>query len=201
MPTNSLTISGSIGGISIQGTVSRTVDGQLSAEVSLAAGKAGSLTTRTDNNTGEATLATGHGITDGAIVDVYWDGGMRYGMTVGTVAGDVVPIDGGGGDNLPVEDTDLVVCVQTEINLDFDGDDVKIVAAMSNRAGHLDFQDSADASLAAVELAANEPWSWVSDTGVANPLTGNAVDKILVSNGDSANTATLKIAVGYDVTP
>ena len=73
----------------------------------------GELTLRTDDNTGTITMNdAGHGITTGAKVDVYWAGGVQYNVTVGTVSGASVPIDLGSGDDLPSEDTAVVVSVQ-----------------------------------------------------------------------------------------
>jgi hypothetical protein len=54
-------------------------------DVDLPAGKAGTLTTRTNNTDGAATLSAGHGILTADVVDIYWDGGCRYGAIVGTV--------------------------------------------------------------------------------------------------------------------
>ena len=204
MPTATINLSGSIGGVSIQGIISRTAEGQISQEVSLPAGEAGSLKTRTGDDEGVFTI-TGHSFQVNDIIDVYWSGGLRYGMKVTAVAGDDVTAGGvggpGAGDNLPAQDTAVVVDEQVVINTDFDGDDLEMIAVHSNRRGHVDFQDSGSASLKAQELTVNEPWWWASGTGVANPLTGNPVDKALVSNGDSANAATLKIGVLYDSVP
>jgi hypothetical protein len=197
MPIGTISSNVSLAGISIQSLITREAEGQISHTVALAAGKAGTLTTRTDDNTGEATLGTGHGMAQNDVVDVYWEDGVRYGMVVGVVAGNVVPIDGGAGDNLPLADTALVVCKQTEINTDFDGDDAVMFAVHSTKRGHANFQDSGDASLEAVDLAANEVWWWAADTGESNPLSGNAVDKVLVSNG-TTEAATLKIGVLYE---
>jgi hypothetical protein len=69
---------------------------------------------------------------------------------------------------------------------------------MSNRTGHFDFIDSGTSSLHEAELLANEPWFWFSGVGFTNPLTGNPVDKLLVTNADSANAATVKLGVLYD---
>jgi hypothetical protein len=76
----------------------------------------GSLTTRTDADTGEITMSTQiapHGITTGEIVDVVWSRGWRLGMTVGTVSGNSVPIDGGEGDDLPTVASAQVFIPQT----------------------------------------------------------------------------------------
>jgi len=187
----------SLAGISIQATLTRTAEGGLANQVDLAAGVAGTLSTRTDDDTGEVTLTEGHGITDGDKVDVYFSGGIRYGMTVGTVVGNVVPVDLGAGDNLPADDAAVVVCKQTVINIDFDGDDAELVAAHCTKRAHLSFLDSGDAVLKAQELVSGEPWFWAADSGIANPLTGNAIDEIRASNGETA-AAVLKIAALVD---
>ena len=93
MPTGVFSSNISLGGISVQSNVVRTETGQIGQEVALPIGKAGALTTRTSDTVGSATMATGHGITTGALVDVYWDGGVRYGVTVGTVNGQRRPVD------------------------------------------------------------------------------------------------------------
>ena len=198
MPIKRVSTTLSIGGVSISGRTDRTGEGQLGQEVTLPAGKAGTLTTRTDDNTGVATLATGHGIVTSDKVDVFWADGVRYGMTA-NVTGDAVTVDGGDGDVLPTATTPLVVTKEVEINADFDGDDALIVAAMSTKRAHLQFVAADNSILFAIELAnANEPWTWISDQGIANPLTGDAVDRIVASNGDSGGVGTLTFACLYD---
>lgn len=70
---------------------------------------AGTLTTRTDANTGVCTLpaqrSLAHGITDSHTVTVWWDGGRRTAMTVSSVDGTAVTVDGGSGDDFPVLST------------------------------------------------------------------------------------------------
>ena len=198
MPIKRISTTLSIGGVSISGRTDRTGEGQIGQEVTLPAGKAGTLTTRTDDNTGVATLATGHGIVTSDKVDVFWADGVRYGMTA-NVTGDAVTVDGGDGDALPVATTPLVVTKEVEINADFDGDDALIVAAMSTKRAHLQFVAADNSILFAIELAnANEPWTWISDQGIANPLTGDAVDRIVASNGDAGGVGTLTFACLYD---
>src|SRR4051812_13463763 len=71
----------------------------------LGAAKTGTLTTRTSNTVGTLTMTAGHGITTAALQDIYWDGGSRRNVTVGTVATNSVPFSGGIGDNLPAAAT------------------------------------------------------------------------------------------------
>ena len=55
-----------------------------------------------------------------------------------------------------------------------------------------------DAVLDAADIAANEAYLFIADTGQANPLTGNAVDQIWIANGDSSNSSLFKLAALYN---
>lgn len=67
----------------------------------------GTLSVRGDNTSGQVTLASGHGIVTGQLFDIAWSGGARSAVVAGTVSGNNIPIGGGTGDNLPVQDTAL----------------------------------------------------------------------------------------------
>lgn len=76
----------------------------------------GTLTTRTDDNTGIVTIDNAlHAIETSAAVEVTWAGGSRGAMVVGTVAGVSVPIDAGVGDVLPAQGTEVTVTVLPEL--------------------------------------------------------------------------------------
>jgi hypothetical protein len=165
--------------------------------VPLPAAKAGTLSTRTDEDTGVATLAEGHGIESADVVDVYWAGGCRHGMAA-TVDGNDVTIDGGAGDDLPEEDTVVSVAKQTAIDTDFDGDKVTYILAATDRGPcHVDFQTAVPASVYAFPVAAEDESHWDAESGLANPLAAATIDAIKVSNGDPLNAATLRIVVQY----
>lgn len=70
----------------------------------LADARAGTLTTRTGDDTGAVTFGAGHGFVTGDLVDLKWAGGERREMST-TVAGIAVTLDGGTGDTLPVATT------------------------------------------------------------------------------------------------
>lgn len=80
-------------------------------------GAASTLTTRTNASSGTITAPSGHGVTTGATIDVYWNqfdspyyiAKIRYGMTVGTVSGTSIPVSGGDGDDLPSQSATLYV--------------------------------------------------------------------------------------------
>lgn len=176
----------------------------------LIAAQTGTLSTRTDDDTGEATLLTGHGIETGDIVDIYWSGGRRYGVTVGTVSGTAVPFGAAGGegsgDALPTATTAITVVEQTAVEVNFDGDDAQIIGIFYQNAsdtgakGHLDLQDAGDASIEAVNLVhetANGGLDniWNISAGDTNAFTGNRITHGAASH-DSTSAGKLYILVG-----
>lgn len=207
--THAQSISG--GGITIQTMpVTRTNSGTIALEDTLNAAKSGTLTTRTDNNTGTLTMTAGHGLTTGQIVDIYWDGGVQRTVTVGTVATNSVPIDLGIGDNLPTANTAVTVCVQKAINLAIDGDNAKILAVVLETvdktlrtAANVQFLDSAADVIAEIDLVANVPQVWDIEGGSANPFTGDPITNLKASqaNSTSTETYTLKIVGVQDASP
>jgi hypothetical protein len=196
MPNLNKTVT--IGGLAIAGTVVRADDGELREELNLAAGKAGTLSARTDNDTGTATLASGHGITTGATVDVYFAGGLRRGMTVGTVAGTSVPIDLGTGDNLPALNDPIVLCVPTTVTLAFIAANVVMAVVQAAFRSSVQFQQTAGTVVKAIDLGRSgnngEIWDWASLTDTTTPFTAD-VGKLVISNGDGTRSNTVKVGV------
>ena len=207
--THGQSISG--GGITIQPLpIQRTNSGTIALEDTLNTAKAGTLSTRTDNNTGTLTLGSGHGITDGQIIDVYWSGGVQRTVTVGTVSGTSVPIDGGIGDNLPTSATAITACVQKAINLAIDGDNADIVAVILETndkslrtTANVQFLDAAADVIAEIDLVANVPQVWDIEGGSSNPFTGDPITNLKASQANSTTTETytLKILGVQDASP
>ena len=207
--THGQSISG--GGITIQPLpIQRTNSGTIALEDTLNTAKAGTLSTRTDNNTGTLTLESGHGITDGQIIDVYWSGGVQRTVTVGTVSGTSVPIDGGIGDNLPTAATAITACVQKAINLAIDGDNADIVAVILETndkslrtTANVQFLDAAADVIAEIDLVANVPQVWDIEGGSANPFTGDPITNLKASQASTSTseTWTLKIVGVQDASP
>lgn len=184
-------------GVHVNVSLAKTATGSIAQSQALAAAKTGSLTTRTDNTDGELTMTTGHGITDGARIAIFWSGGCAYLGTVGTVVGNVVPFTGAAGDNLPVDGTAVTVQVMTPLDVDFDGDKAEIVAASFRRRGVVVFEASGDAVLDAGDIAAGEGYVYVSGLSQSNPLAGNPVDQVWVASGDSDDTNAFVLGVLY----
>lgn len=198
MATGELTQSITLGGVTVSGKATRTA-GQVISDTyeGLPAAKAGTLTTRTDDNTGVATLATGHNIISTNVVDVYWDGGIRRGM-VATVSVNAVTIEGGAGDNLPAQGVAVRLSKQVPINMDFVGANAEIVAVVANRRCSVEWQEADGTPIYQRDLTAGEPFVWFADSGTSNPLAAETVGKVVVSNGDTSNTCNVSQAVLYD---
>lgn len=179
--------------------------------ITVPAGKAGSLTTRTDDNTGVATLSTGHGLATSDVVDVYWSGGVRYGMTA-TVATNAVTVDGGAGDVLPAQDTAVVLCEQVAVTCNIDGDNIELIGVLlkcdgdSAAKGHVDFLDSGNAQIHETDLVRYDQaggFNHVADiaNGDTNNYTGNPITQAKCSNGSSSAAIEIYILSGEDSTP
>jgi len=203
------------GGVNFARTGKMTFDSLVSVDVVLpalvAAQTNGALTTRTDNDTGVVTLSTGHGIATSDVVDVYWSGGVRYGMTA-TVAGNLVTVDGGAGDNLPVLSTTITaVAKQVEMNpLDLDGDTAQVIAVVYRNASdtganaHMDLQDSGAASIRAADLVHETTYGGLDEfadieNGDTNNYTGNPITVGYFSH-DSTEAASVFVRAGLVVT-
>jgi hypothetical protein len=166
----------------------------------------GELTTRTDDDTGVVTLATDHGIKTADVVDVYWAGGVRYGMTA-SVATNEVTVDGGAGDELPlVEATITAVVVQTDWEVNFDGDDAQVIGVFyrnpsdTGAKAHLNLLDAGASSIEELDLVhetANGGLDHITNIsgGDTNVYTGNRITAGKVSH-DSQSAGTAYLLVG-----
>jgi hypothetical protein len=121
-----------------------------------------------------------------------------------------VPIDGGIGDNLPLANDAVTVCVQKAINLAIDGDNADMVAIVLETvdkslrtAANVQFLDAASDVIAEIDLVANVPQVWDIEGGSANPFTGDPVTNLKASQGNSTSTETytLKIVGVQDASP
>ena len=193
--TGQVTLGGSVAGISLNATISETGGGQEGHVVALPAGNQSTAWTKTDANTGAATLAAGHTIVDGATVDVYWSAGKRLGLTA-TVATNTVTLDGGAGDDLPASDTVVIVSNQVAVaDASWIGADLKLLVVTCDQRAAIDLQSSVPASLLVIEIgAANGAYFWAKSSGITNPLATATVASATASNG-STTAATLQFGV------
>lgn len=156
-------------------------------------------------------MSSGHGITTGAVIDIYWSGGARYDVLVGTVATNAVPIgadNGGTGDNLPADETPVTVMVQQTINAAIDGDNLSVAAIKAHYAAspatgkaRVGFFDADDDLIASIELDANSVQHYDIAGGATNPFTGDPITYAKATHSDSANACTLQMGFLGDSTP
>lgn len=173
-----------------------------SQPAAIAVAKIGTLTTRTDANTGELTMAASHGITTGARLDLYWTGGSRRGITVGTVATNAVPIDLGAGDDLPTNNTAITAMVPTEEAFVVTGSNVTALLVYSDVAGQVTFCLTDDTEVKSYEVGGgstdDQSYVWTTARDATNPLAASAVTKVYFSHGSSSSTATMKAIALHD---
>lgn len=208
--TYAVSVSGS--GLSMQSAIVRSASASVGLVESLPAAKTGTLSTRTDNTDGELTMAASHGITTAAVINLHWDvggvKGVRYGVVVGTVATNAVPISGGAGDNLPIATSAITATLRTTANVLIDGDNTKLIAVelkttdtSLRTAGHVSFRDATADLIAELDLVTNVPRVYDLEGGDANPFTGDVITSIQVSNANSSVAANLQIQSVYDASP
>ena len=205
MPMTRLTMSGDIGGISINSTVTRTADGQIGHDVTLPAAVAGTVSSYSAGPPESWTLnLPGHALAINDIVDVYWSAGRRYGMKVTAVVADDVTVEDGpnaGGDSVPTTTgTAVTASRQLTIDTDFNGDLLAAIGALATTRAHLGFFDTGGLLALSLDLAASEVWHWLSGGTATNPLAGKTVDYVVATQADSAASANLKLGILYDST-
>lgn len=165
---------------------------------SIDAAKTGTLTTRTDADTGSVTAQAAHGIITGDRLDVYWAGGSRRGMTVGTVSGTTVPIDGGAGDDLPIATTALTLMVPTEVDFTVDGDNVQGIVYAATAKGTIVFTDGSDVEVDSHVFTAKGNAEWHTGSGITNPFAAETIAKCYLSHGDSTKAQTVQALVAIN---
>ena len=198
--TSTITISGSVGGVPMSSQISRTADGSIGQDPSLAAAKAGTLSVRTDADSGTLALGGGHGVTTGAKFDVYWDGGSRYNMTASTVSGNNVPFNNTGtGDDMPALNTVVTVMVHQVVDVDLDGDLLEMLGASCKKAATILLFNDTTIHLA-IQLDANEPYEWHSGGMAANPIAGDVITHATMTHADSAAAQKVSLGILYNST-
>lgn len=202
--------SASVGGFSfnIADTIA-TGTGVEANNATLAAAKTGTLTTRTSGVAGTLTMTSGHGITTGARISIFWPttttgvintAGVTYVATVGTVSVNSVPFTLGAGDALPLVNTAVTVMVPTAVTCTITGANVIALAGgCAGAAFAVAFTQSDNTAIAAVyrSAAGAEYWQSGQTMSATNPVTGVTIGKIFVSHGDSTSSRVVTGAIAY----
>lgn len=181
----------------IKGSFSTTrtilADGETSKDPVLAAAKIGKLTTRTSNSVGTLTMNPGHGFVAANRLDLYWlkpDGtrGFRYGITVGAVAGDDVPITAGAGDNLPDDESDITAMVPQQEAFTVPAASLVGLVVGCDVPAIAVFMDVTPAQVLPVTVdGPSDAYTWDTASGIANPFGADVVT-VYLSHGSSAGS-------------
>lgn len=207
MPSGNYSSNFSAGSISINSLNSYSADGADGREVELPIGRAGTLSTRTDANTGIATVESGHGISLGSQVDVFWDGGVRYGMDTPVVGATTISLEGGEGDDLPDADTEIVVAPQQLIEISFGADRLKAIGIMMriltgvSAMGHAAFYNTDNQEVSAFHMTSGVMVFQDENTNTFAGQTNTDVSYVLASNGSGDVAMTFQLALLVDSTP
>lgn len=188
----------SMGGVNFNSGTTVTADAAIVNEESVAAGYAGTLTARGSDTAGTVTTtATPTGVTEGDRADLYWSGGCRRGVAVGTVTEKAIAVSGGSGDNLPVQTTAITIVEPMFLDIIVDGDNVDTIMLYTAKLGQFVFVSSGDTEEYAVELPAAGSWEWNEADGFTNPIAGDDIIGVYVSHGDTA-AATMRVGILYN---
>lgn len=160
-----------------------TVSDELSmlAAPTVGAAKTGTLTTRTSGTVGTLTMSSGHGITTGSRIDIFWDGGSCHSCTVGTVATNSVPFTTAVGDALPAATTAVKVSKVDTVAFVAEGDDMTALVASSQQEGWVIFATDV-ADVYAFNASAGVSLLWYTGGLGVNPLAGESITKIYFSH-------------------
>ena len=190
--TGKVNISYRVGGAVVDAVIDRTDEQGATTQVALPAGKAGTLTTRTDDNTGVVTVLAGHGITDADTVTLFWEGGVRRGLTVTATTSTTISIDAGAGDNLPLVSSVCVIAKEVVTSLGHVGNDLAIFAIHSSSRLMANIRDVDPATIIALDITAKESWAYISNFSGTNPFAGETlVTAVLANGGTTAATANI----------
>ena len=190
----------SLAGVAFQASVQVSADIADSIVTSIVAAQPSSLTTRTDNATGTLTMTnSGHGIVTGQKIDLYWSGGSRRFVTVGTVSGTSVPFSVGSGTNLPAALTAINVGIPNKRACNLVNANLVALAWSCNWESQFTFMESdlstEDYQVHLVPTSNGLLTSGCWYLGLAtNPLANTAVAWVYISHADPANAHNATVA-------
>jgi hypothetical protein len=193
MSTASISTNIICGGVTYSAVYGVTDESTFNSEVVCPASKAGTLSTRTGDTEGTLTLGSGHGITTGQVIDLYWTGGSRRNVIVGTVSGTSVPITAGSGDNLPLQATAVLAGIQVIIPCVFDPVTVSLIVFSVGGAGQVVyFADTVEA--AHFEYSSTGLWYWDSSNLASSTFGTDDITEIRCSTS-STSVKTFKFGI------
>lgn len=189
------------GGKTFTNGATTEVDGTVLRDPALAVAKVGTLSTRTSDTAGTLTMASGHGITDAARIDIYWADGQCTSALVGTVATNSVPFTLATGDVLPIATTAITAMVQHVENFAVTLADLQnLCVGAANAACSATFRDgSTVVGVVRVRPASptNKHYIWDVGDGSDAALTDDCLT-VGITHGDSVSSRTVNVVAMVD---
>jgi len=180
-----VTITTTLAGAEISSVMSRSDEEATSISLEPAAGKDGTLTTRTSDTAGVLTVATGHGITTSDKVCVFFTAGVATNFTVSATTATTITIASGGGTALPIATSAIIVSVIATHSITIVGDSLSVFQIGCNRRCWVDLLNSSPASIVSFLITEGEGRFFVASAGMVNALAGATVATIKVANGST----------------
>lgn len=197
---------GNVGGIGANETLALSSDGGISQDISIAAAFIGTLSTRTDDDTGVVTVpaSPAHDIVGTDVVTLFFADGHRRDLVVDSVTATTITFGGvtiGDGDVLPAQDDPITIQKQTVVDVDFVGSDMEALFCKCGSARMLvGFMASGTRELN-VEFSATKGlhyfWRIGDPVATVNPLAGHIIDEVRVAH-DGAAVKTFAMQVNYN---
>lgn len=186
-------ITGPVNSKNMTESVTVTGDGLVQKDVQANLAKAGTLTTRTDDDDGVITMGAGHGFVDGDRLDIFWDvggvKGSRYGITA-DMTGDLLTVTGGAGDVLPADESPVTVCKCKSESFNVIGNNMQLLSLYMSGRGNIIIADAVPAAHHPQVFPNNaQVYQWYVDSGITNPLAGDTVTQIFVSQASTTTAA------------
>ena len=207
--TSTLRLTGNVGATGANEALDLSSEGGITQDISIAAAFIGTLTTRTDDDTGVVTVpaSPAHDIVGTDLVTLFFSGGHRRDAVVDSVTATTITfgtVTVGDGDNLPAQDAVITIQTQTVVDVDFVGNDVEALFVKCGSARMVvGFMASGTRELN-VEFSATKALYYFWRTGdpiaTVNPLAGHTVDEVRVAH-DGAAAKTFTMQVNYNSVP
>lgn len=157
----------------------------------------GQLTTRTDNTHGTITMTnSGHGITTGQRIDLYWSNGQTYNVTVGTVSGTSVPITLSTG-SLPVVNSAVTAGIATQVLIAITGNNLSALLFTTPSNGYFVMDTSGPADENPQYVAAGGSYTWYTGSGITNPLAGVTIASMWMSHSNVNSAVNMQAGALY----
>jgi hypothetical protein len=177
-------------GVTYQSAQTASAPSSVETEVSVPAAKTGILAVRTNATDGTLTMDTGHGFTTAAHISIFWDGGSRYDVVLGTVSGASCPFSGGDGDDLPDALSAITAMIGTSEVCVLVGNNCAGISAYGilqpgDGDAIIEYLSSGPAVLLPYTISGGDPTGFWNGTGT-NPLAGDTVATVRFSHGQVA---------------